>query len=188
MDWATLNGASLTTLIILVGAGYVLGMIMDSAALWWSRLFRPRNTKALMLQGFERRHPQLQVNFEPKERDILFWTVKEQEAEAALDIERYNVMSIMLRNISLGLALLALVYVAYFVLWAGSGWNLVLAVGFLLFAVLAARHSKKMREWFYTSTFEVAAARALKDFAWVEQRPIGTGVPDTKEARSSVQG
>lgn len=85
-----------------------------------------------------------------------------------MDVELYNVSSIMLRNISLGLALVSTVYLLFFVTASTNLWNLVLAVIAFCFSIIAIRSSWLRRHWFYVGIFESFVAYYL-----FQEKPIG---------------
>lgn len=181
ITWQALNDLSLTSLALLVGAGYVVGYLMDYFAYKWTRLFRPKSTAARSLQVFQRYYPAVETNFTSYQWGILLRSLKQSSIEAAADIEQFNATSIMLRNVSFGLVLWGVVFVAYFILVSRAFGNLFLALACLVASIVAAKVSARFRNWFYLSVYEGMAAHQLGDVQWFKVKTsnsAGVYAPD----------
>lgn len=167
-DWSAFNDLSLTALIILVGAGYVVGILCTAVAQYWSRLFRSRKQSRIAFREFASEHPWLRVYFEPADWDILLRLLKMSSEEAAADIEHLNVLSIMMRNISFGFGILAGVFVLYYFAVSAHAANLLFAVVAGVASVMAARSGATFSKWYFKAIFAAVAARGLDATKWVE--------------------
>lgn len=163
IDFSVFGGISLSALLILIGAGYIVGVLIDPIAYRWTRLFYSRNRLAAKkaFDEFHEQHPWAMSNFEPTDWAILLRVIKSVSREDSDDVEQHNVAFIMLRNISFGLLILAVCCLVYFIAVSRNPWNLLLAAVFAVFAVNANRQSSIRRGWFYLGIFEWFAAQKL---------------------------
>jgi hypothetical protein len=168
IDLSLLNSLSLFSVLALIGAGYIIGLLFDPIAYRWARLFQKSNreTARLAFDEFSSRHPWLKANFKAADWGLLLRAVKSRSIEAAMDVEQHNVASIMLRNISLGLLLLAVIYMLFFLIINFNLWNLVLATLCCSLSIIAIQRSKLRRHWFYIAIFEAFAAHFLLQKEW----------------------
>lgn len=160
---AALANLSLSALLVLIGAGYIVGVLIDPIAYRWTRLFFSRNRVAAQkaFDQFRGQHPWALQGLEPTDWAILLQVIKSISHEASDDVERHNVAFIMLRNVSFGLVITAICCVAFFFAVSRNPWNLALAVLFAVLAFIASRQGIIRRGWFYLGIFEWLAAQEL---------------------------
>lgn len=163
IDLKTLESLSASSLLVIVGAGYIVGQLIDPIAYRWMRIFQSRNRDAVKIafNEFHSQHPWLVLNFKPADWGILLRAIKSKSLDAAMDVEQHNVAAIMLRNISLGLVLVSGSYLVYFLVVNTNIWNLLLSVAFFALSIAAMRRSRLRRHWFYTAVFEAFSAYYL---------------------------
>ncbi len=163
IDPAALADLSLSALLVLVGAGYIVGVLIDPIAYRWTRLFYSRNRVAakIAFDEFHRQHPWALAGLEPDDWAILLQVIKSISHEASDDVERHSVAFIMLRNISFGLLITAICCLAYFFAVSRNPWNLGLAALFVALAFSANQRGIIRRGWFYLGIFEWLAAQEL---------------------------
>jgi len=118
------------------------------------------------------------VNFEATDWTILFATIKRQNLDIASDIERVNASSVMLRNLSFGFIVLAVVEIVYFSM---SLLALHLLAGILLvvFSVIAGKESDKFAQCFFLAIFENITSQALQPSALVKS------IQESKKVKSN---
>ena len=152
---------SIPDVIVLAGLSYVAGLVFDPLPnRVWYRFFRPPDVASIRLDRFKQKHPCLKVKFEANEWPILLQRIKRESVDVALDIEKFNAMSKMLKNVSFGLLVLGVIEV---VTALRGGWpSLVLAIVFLGLSVAAGKESSKFNSWFYTATYETTIASGLE--------------------------
>jgi hypothetical protein len=169
VDLSTLDSLSLFSFLVVVGAGYITGLLLDPMAYRWARFFQGRNREAakFAFEEFHSHHPWLELNFKPADWGILLRIIKSKSIEAAMDVEQHNVASIMLRNISLGLLLVSAIYLLFFFTVSTNIWNLILAGIFFSLSITAIRRSRLRRHWFYIAIFEAFAAHYLPQEKWI---------------------
>lgn len=154
---------SLYAVIVLIGAGYLIGNLMDILSSRWSKLLISKNRLARhgAYKIVEEKYRWLKLGFDPDEWAMLLWRLKSESTELASDIEQHNVAFIMLRNVSLGLLLLSIEFVLIY-LFSFSHWgNLILGLLFGWFSFLAIRGARLRRYWFYKGLFEAFAAQYM---------------------------
>ncbi len=168
INLSMLSTLSLLSFLILIGAGYIVGLLMDPIAYKWARLFQKRNREVakLAFEEFCNHHPQIKMSFKSSDWGILLRTIKSSSIEAAMDIEQHNVASVMLRNISLGLIVVSAIYLLFFFSISSGIWNLILAGISFSFSIIAINRSKIRRHWFYIAIFEAIVAHYLLQKEW----------------------
>jgi hypothetical protein len=167
----------------LIGLGicaYLLGYMIDPLGKRWYECFRPRrDSKAFpgnrysmsenAVKQLVHDNPWLAVESGAINWYVLLAYIKRHNLPMALEIERFNVTHIMLRGVSLGLLVFAMVFCAKVI----SGTQALLYVGLSLLSMAAAYllmlEALKFRIWFYKAIYQSALALKLEP----EQLPIG---------------
>ncbi|MFZ2360610.1 MAG: hypothetical protein WA040_14820 [Anaerolineae bacterium] len=172
VDLQTVNSLSLVGAVLLAGAGYATGLVMDPLAMRWHGRFGPRQREKIEAFGeLMADYPHLTPRFNAHDRSLLLAFLRRRDMELVGEIERYNVNCIMLRNLSLGLALMSLLFVAYFVFVVPFWPNLIIAAVCAGLSVLAARQGLKFKKWYYDATFTAATAEAMRVEDLFEETP-----------------
>jgi hypothetical protein len=174
LDLKTLNSLSIVSLLAIVGAGYIAGLLVDPLAYRWFRVFKGKNLHASdsAFHEFQRRHPSLASSFRSSDWGLLLRAVKSKSFEAAMDVEQHNVAAIMLRNISLGLVLISICCLVYFFAVSANIWNIFLSALFFALSIVAMRRSELRRRWFYIAVFEAFSAHYLLEDKLINERQI----------------
>jgi hypothetical protein len=120
-----------------------------------------RGVSKKALADFKQKH-QADWVFEIEDKDwpVLLALIRTKDMELAGEIERQNALAIMLRNVSVGVGLMAFNFgVAYFL--AHNLLNILAALFLLVISMLVLRESTKFRRWFYDAVFETTLAYRL---------------------------
>jgi hypothetical protein len=161
VDINNLKDVGLLPSVILLLMAYVVGSAMEKVGTAWSRFFRKSGTSTRVLDGFKQKYADRWViDFEDKDWPVLRSYIYLHNPSVAEDADRFNALSIMLFNISFGLAILAMCEVIQYV----NTMNLLflLLSAFLLFlSYQVATRAKRQSEWFYSYIFEAALAYRL---------------------------
>ena len=172
-DWNILTNLGLIPSLGLVIACYVLGSALDTVGSAWHRIFKKRGMSTRVLAEFKAKHAdRWKFDFEDKDWPILRAYTGIHHPDVAADIDRNNALGIMLRNISLGLVILALTEFLQFV--GSFDWVHILFTVLLLFlSYQTAMRARTLQDWFYNGIFETTIAYRLD----LEDRvkPVGKG-------------
>ncbi len=161
INWHIMNDVSIVSSIGVFIAAYIVSEALDRLALVWFRIFRKRGFSAQVLVDFKIRHQdKWKIDFEDNDLHTLLAYIRTKDLELSGEIERHNAISIMLRNVSFGLLLIAFNVVIMFMLHRDS---LYLIAGFvvLIFSIVIIREAIKFRQWFYSGIFETIIAYRL---------------------------
>ncbi len=161
VDWAALRDVGILPSIAILIIGYIVGSAMDRAGSTWHRIFKKRGMSTRALIKFKDKHADRWVfDFEDKDWPILSTYIRMRNPEIALEIDRNNALCIMLRNLSLGLFLLAVTEVVQ--TFKTTNWLLLLLVAILVFlSIQIAIQARVLRGWFYDGVFEAILAYRL---------------------------
>jgi hypothetical protein len=161
MDWQSINDLSFGASVAFVVVAYVLGGALDNFALALFRLFKRPGFSTRSFAAFkeQNRHRWI-IDFEGKDWPILLAFIRTKNLDLAGEIDRHNALSIMLRNVGLGLFMMMINFGLQFFL--SRNWLFLLATFLLLIVgVLILREAVKFRGWFYSTIFETILAYRL---------------------------
>jgi hypothetical protein len=149
---------------------YIVGFIIDPIAnKYWYRFFNPKgqlHEKTMM--EWNKNYSGMKVQTQEMPWSIPLSFIKRHNLEMAYDVERFNVMSIMLRGASLG-ALVFMVIFAIEFISRGFLWRyLIFSLLCLTAAIISILESVKFRTWFYKALYESVIALIITP----EQLPI----------------
>ena len=170
-DWRTFADIGVFLSFGLVVIAYIVGTVMDPFSSAWHRLFAKRGISARVLNECKEIHADRWViDFEDKDWPILRAYIGVQKPDVASDIDRNNALCIMLRNISLGLFMIAaseIIQFAKLFNWV----HILIAVVLVVLSFQTAIRARTLRQWFYSGILETILAFRLD----LEERvkPIG---------------
>jgi hypothetical protein len=157
-DWQMLNNISIIPSIGLVIIAYILGEALDRFSVVWFRVFKKRGYSGRVLAEFRQSHQdRWNLDITDNEWPVMLAYIRTKSLDLASEIERHNALSIMLRNVSLGLLLMTISSVIQFFLIRNLS-NLLLAVVLFLLSILIGHEAVKFRRWFYESVFQTILA------------------------------
>jgi len=174
IDWEILKDVGVIPSLGLLLIAYILGTGMDRLGSRWFYMFKKPGMSDRILEEFKAKHADRWVfEFEDKDWTMLRAYIRVHNRDVAGDIDRDNAICIMLRNISLGLVLIAFnvgIHFAKTVNWA----DLILIVLLFVLSYLVAIQARFLRKWFYEGVFETIMAYRLD----LEERvkPVKTSV------------
>jgi hypothetical protein len=160
-----LKSLTVISFVVILGIGYIFGLLIDPISYRWARLFQKRFREAAKeaLDEFHRQHNWIFLNIEPTETSILLQAVKRKSIDQAMDVEQHNVVSILLRNISFCFILISINCLIFFFAYNFLVANIILAVLFFALAILAVRRSRIRRHWFLMAVYEAFYVHYLLD-------------------------
>ena len=154
------NVSLLASFGLLIGA-YIISSIFDPLALALFRLAKKPGQSARSLAEFKERHKtRWLVDFDDAEWGILLAHIRTRNLDLANEIDRHNALSIMLRNLSLGLLFMAVnSLIQYFI--ASTPVSILLSAFLLVASIALLREAVKFRGWFYNTIYETIVALRL---------------------------
>jgi hypothetical protein len=164
--------ASISTLEVTLFAvcSYIAGFIIDPIANnFWYRLFNPgRRLHEKTMMEWNKKQPAIEIQAKEMPWHIPLSYIKRHNLEMAYDVERLNVMSIMLRGASFGGLIFTVIFAVEFI---SRGFLLRYAIFSILCltaAIISILESVKYRTWFYKALYESVIALVITP----EQLPI----------------
>jgi hypothetical protein len=148
---------NLVQLTILALLAYVAGHIFDSIAQKvWNPLFLRSDIAEKMLWVVKEKNKELNIQFTVDQIPLLRSLIRRQNLNIVDRFSKHDVLFIMLRNVSFGLALFGILQLCLF--WQ-SNWAfqfLVVALISLGTSIIAIRRSEVFRERYYEHVFDAA--------------------------------
>ena len=150
------SGASLFVFVLVFATAHLLGHLLDIFAHWFvHRLLRRRSLSAKALQQLKARYPNIDIQFEAKDWNLLFTLLRERSQDHTRIIDSFEANSIMLRNICFGLFLLTLLQV-YMLFVDYTIINLVITICMGVLIWVSHRRSHMFHQWFAAEIFEAS--------------------------------
>lgn len=151
LDIAVIADLSFILAIILLLTAYLLGIVLSPFGLFWYKRFKRKDQSSASLKEFKLRHQgRWNIEFEDVDWHILLAFVRSKNLDLARENERHLAGSIMLRNISFGFFLLAIINFVQ----SRLAWNfffLLAGIVLLILSWITISESKKFRRWYYDS-------------------------------------
>lgn len=157
-DLETINNLSLIASIGFIVISYILGGAFDNLATVLFRLFNQPGFSGRTLAEFKKKHEEnWQIDFKDRDWPVLLAFIRTKSFELASELDRHNALSIMLRNVSLGLLFLATNSLIQFFV-SRNPVNILISVSMLVVSVLIIREAVKFRKLFYDGIYETILA------------------------------
>jgi hypothetical protein len=149
---------------------YIAGFIIDPIANnYWYQFFKPRGRlHEETMMGWNKMHSGIEVQSQEMPWYIPLSYIKRHNMEMAYDVERFNVMSIMLRGASFGALIFTVIFAIEFISRGFLLRYVIFSVLCLTAAIISIRESVKFRTWFYKALYESVIALIITP----EQLPI----------------
>lgn len=161
IDISSLNDIGVLPSLLLLLIAYLVGTAMERVGAAWRHIFRKRGTSARVLESFKQKHTDRWIiDFEEDDWAILRAYVYIHNPSVAEEADRFNALSIMLRNVSFGLAILMVDEVIQFI--NTNNWLfLVLSGVFLFLSYQLVIRANIQSNWFYSYIYETILAYRL---------------------------
>lgn len=159
LDTTIIADMSFALLILFLIVAYLLGTIFSPFGLLWYKAFKGKKDQSVeSLNSLKLRHKdRWLIDFNDDDWHVLLAFVRTKNLELGLENERHQASSIMLRNISFGFLILAIVNFAQ----SGLDGNinfLIVGVSLLVVSLITIRESRKFRRWYYDSVLSSVLA------------------------------
>jgi len=180
MDLGLLNDMGILPSLALLLIAYLVGSAMERVGAAWRHIFIKRGVSARALEGFKQKHAdQWVIDFKEKDWAILRAYVYIHNPSIAEEADRFNALSIMLKNVSFGFAILMVDEVIQFIN-TNNFLFLVLAGVLTFLSYQLVIRANTQSDWFYSYIYEAILAYRLN----LEERvkPVKTS-PKKKNAK-----
>ncbi|MFM7449169.1 MAG: hypothetical protein ACKO24_11285 [Leptolyngbyaceae cyanobacterium] len=149
---------SVQLLIILGTLSYILGYVLDPFSLFWYRIFSPKNHHKKVIEDLDKNLLSVEINLQDIDWYTLLAFVKRNNMHMSQDVERFNVTSIMLRKVSLGMLIFAFIFSFEFIFINRLPMLVFLGVFCLVTSIVLIKESVKFKSWFYAAIYQSVAA------------------------------
>lgn len=183
-DFKALSDLSIIQVFLFTIPAYITGLITDRFATFWYRLFEPKKLAQTALDKFVANHPNFDFKFQAGDWAVLLAYIQKDKPEAIQEINKFNVVYLMLRNVSLNLIIVAgIEFVLYFHQVALNVWHLIGGLAAIVFSLIAVKQAIRYNTWFYLSNFEAILARSLTQTDLVVRKENSVKSANEKEPR-----
>jgi hypothetical protein len=160
-DWRSLQDIGILPSLALVSVAYIIGSATDRIGSYWHRIFKKREASNRALDRFKELHSNRWIiDFDDRDWPILRTYLHIHNPNVADAADRFTALSIMLRNISLGFFLLALIEIIP--LATKGNWAIVaLSILLLFLSYQTAIRARTLRDWSYSSVLEAIIAHRV---------------------------
>jgi|SRR5687768_4003388 len=161
IDLVLLKDIGILPSLALLLLAYLVGSAMERVGAAWRHIFQKPGVSARALEGFKQKHAdQWVIDFKDKDWAILRAYVYIHNPSIAEEADRFNALSIMLKNISLGLAILMVDEVIQFIN-TNNFLFLGLAGALLFLSYQLVIRASTQSDWFYSYIYETILAYRL---------------------------
>jgi len=186
-DLKALGTLSFVQIVILVAVAYFISFMFDPFAKYWHRLFKGgKGYTGRVYEDYIAHHTNFEFKFRPGDWPVILAYIRRENMEIATDIERLNVSRIMMRNVSLGLALLAILQAIQCLRTAFAPLDVALFMVFAAGSVLCGRQGVAFQTWFYQSLFQAIIARSMTVSDLVALRPVASAADSNGPASAQA--
>lgn len=157
--WGIVVGMNTLQVFVAIVSCYLAGFVCSPFLSRWSAVFEPREFEKDALDRFRAKHPGLAISIEASDWAIWLASIRRENLDLSVEIDRHMAVSKMIRGISLFLLLSGFIAVVNIFTGRISAWYILAVAVAIGLAVLTVRESIKFKRWFYFVIFELVAAR-----------------------------
>ena len=158
---------SLFQIIVLAIVSYVIGHIFNPITRFIFRPFhKPLEVQKKALneckEKYSARYPNIEIKFDIRHIPLMVEYLRKEKIDIAMEIERFNSISIFLRNVSGFFGAFSVVFISQSI---ASGLQIVplfLALCSVFLCLLSGQESIRFKENFFRKVFESILVRSLK--------------------------
>jgi len=144
------------TVALVIIVSFVLGHVMDFAADKWKDLGEKKKESILAVENLKKNYPDLEIKFQPSERELLFTVIRRNNENIAATIDRNKAISILFQNLSLGLLLYAVFLLLSMLATGFLPINLAVVTGYIILSLVIRKRGRMFNLWFNSLIFEAA--------------------------------
>ena len=157
IDLQMIENITLAQIAIIAICSYITGLILDPTSRPWYYRFFNKNFNQDSLE-YVNSYSEAQITTKPESWAILLMFIRIQEHSNSDGIERYNVTTIMLRNVSFSFLLSSIITLILIVQSHYYAWNIALCIVLLVLSILAGREAARFHRWFYLAMYQAIVA------------------------------
>ena len=183
--------ATLGFIVLTAILSYLAGHLVDPIAYRWYLLFNRQKEDEKAIASLKEQYPVLNFEFKASDRRTLYSFIKHKNLALAEYLTKFNAISMLLQNLSLGLALFTLTQAAYiFITGQALRYSLGTLLG-LLFSFVAIKQSAQFKSWYTQGIFGQAlhygtsVEKMFKEKWPVEKTPAPTRKPRARTKASA---
>ena len=172
IDFKAINNLTGLQIVLIAMVAYIFGLVLDPIAKRWYRMFRKENAPEKIFAKFKANYPQLELKFRADDWVILRAFIRRHNKDFAFEIERMSVLRLMLRNLSFGFFILAIILVFQFATQGFIPIFIIAGISLFVLSILAGRESAKYGDWFNAGIYEAIIAYGTEASDWVTPKNV----------------
>ncbi len=184
-DFASLSNLSLVQTLIFTVIAYLAGLVVDRIAVFWYRIFEPRQLEDKVLEKLKQRYSNLEFRFQGKDWAVLIAYLQREKPETTSEIHRFNAIHIFLKNASFAFIILSVAEVVLLIINRFDWEYLLISVGAALSSIISARQAVRFKRWFFSANFEAVIAKGLEQGDLMIRHKQSLGMLEAKADESS---
>jgi hypothetical protein len=169
-DFKILANLSAVQIAVVIAAAYFISYVFDPVARAWHRLFKGHGYVKRVHDEYKAHHPEIELKARPGDWPVMLAFIRRENLEVAADIERHNVSRLMMRNVSLGLGMLAALQIIVCLRTGFALLDVALLVLFVTGSIVSGRQATSFQSWFYQSIYQAITARNLTATDFIEMK------------------
>ncbi|MCB0544803.1 MAG: hypothetical protein H6575_07360 [Lewinellaceae bacterium] len=146
-------------ILLLILLSYLTGFVANPFLTKWGGLFEQKNMEQVVLDRIKSRNPALDVRIEAKDWGIWFATIRRENLDLAIEIDRNMAVTKMLRGLSAFLFLAGILLIANITTGRFSAWWLPASLGLFICSYAAVYESVQSKKRFFYYIFETAVSK-----------------------------
>lgn len=157
--WEQLKGLNTLQILIFLVACYLTGFASNPVFTKWSTWFEPRHFEEDVLARFKARNPAIPIEINPADWPVWFASIRRENLEMAVEIDRNMAISKMIRSLSLFLLLGGILATINVIIGRLPVWNLIAVLLSGGFSYLSIKEAIRFKQRFYLMIFETVVSR-----------------------------
>ena len=156
--------SALIGLAVLGSGAYLMGLVFDSIARYWGRLFGRRDPAEWAFDRFKKYNENIEINFTHGNWQVLLASVRAENYDIATLADKYQATHILLRNSSLGMLFIGVIFLIKAIVAGDWLTNIIVSAFLIAISIVCVKKAIVFSMWAYAFIFEsfVAQTKDLK--------------------------
>lgn len=170
----------------IVFLSFILGHVFNAITYrFWFRLWVRRRSGEVALRKLQAKHPEKHFDFQSNDPDILVSIIQHNDMKVADRLETARANAIMMRNVSFGLFLHGLLYIAKILIGGVSTLSIVIVVISFICSGFALYRCADYDRWFFRDVFceALAYGNTFQEVLAASRSKSGFAKPDEKNVK-----